>query len=103
MTLKHLTERETDTVFECLRCVASGEVIPNDWEFQTLFGLEFEEVRQIAAALPSIDESDSIVRLAINNTLLHILEARANHKWSSYISVSPSEVERVFSKWLAEA
>lgn len=104
MTLSNLSEAETEIVFQCLRCVGSGEVILNDWEFQTLFGISFQEFQGVVNALPAIDESNEIVHLAINNSLNNLLgySHGRSSKWSTYISVPPAEVARVFSKWRGE-
>ena len=69
MVLKNLTEKETEVVFQCLRCVATGKVIFDDWEFQTIFGIEFAIMKEIVRSLPNIDESKKEVQLAINNSL----------------------------------
>src|SRR5689334_20281880 len=101
MALNNLTEEETDVVFQCLRCVATGEVILNDSEFPTLFGIEFNTLKEIVRSLPNIDESKEEIQLAINNSLNNLLGyPHGRHsRWSNYISVSQSEVARIFSKW----
>ena len=104
MTLSNLTEVETEVVFECLRCVASGEIILNDWEFQTVFGIEFKTLEQIVTAIPNLDDSTDEVQLAINNSLNNLLGyPHGRHAtWSSYISVPQHEVARILSKWRGE-
>jgi hypothetical protein len=101
MSLRNLTAQETEVVFQCLRCVAAGEIVRDDWEFQTLFGIEFDTLRDIVRALPAIDESKEEVTLAINNSLNNLVGcSQADHgAWSKYIAVSPEEVARIFSKW----
>ena len=104
MPLRNLTEAETEIVFECLRCVATGEVILNDWEFQTLFGIEFALLEKIVEDIPNIDESTEEVQLAINNTFANLLGyPHGRHdRWAKYISAPQSEVARIFSKWRGE-
>lgn len=102
MALSNLTSAETEVVFQCLRCVAAGQIIPNDWEFQTLFGIEFETLQEIVRKLPAIDESQEDVMLAINNSMNNLIECARDPRWGAYISASHSEVARVFSKWRAE-
>jgi hypothetical protein len=101
MALNNLTEEETEIVFQCLRCVATGEVILNDWEFQTVFGIEFETLEAIVRLLPNIDESKEEVQLTINNSLNNLLGyPHGQHsKWSKHIDVPQAEVARIFSKW----
>jgi hypothetical protein len=104
MALNNLTEEETQVVFQCLRCIATGEVILNDREFQTIFGIEFEALKEIVRLLPDIDESKEEVRLAINNSLNNLLGyPHGQHsKWSKYITVPQAEVARILSKWRGE-
>lgn len=104
MALNNLTDAETEVVFECLRCVATGEVILNDWEFQTVFGIEFETLEKIVQALPHIDESQEETQLAINNTLNNLLgyPHGCHVQLSNYISVPQTEVARIFLKWRGE-
>jgi hypothetical protein len=102
--LSSLSEREKRTVFECLRAASEGPFFP-DWEFHTLFGLEREQVRRIAAAIPDIDDSSEKAALAINNAMAH-LTGYPHHQqavWSQFISVPEEEVDRVFSKWRGNA
>jgi len=102
--LSSLSERERQTVFECLRAASEGPFFP-DWEFHTLFGLERDQVRRIAAAIPDIDDSSEEVALAINNAMAH-LTGYPHHQeavWSQFISVPEEEVDRVFSKWRGDA
>ena len=105
MPLKNLTDAETEVVFECLRCVATGEVILNDWEFQTVFGIKFEALLEIVRALPIIDESKEDVQLAVNNALNNLLgyPHGCHAQWANYISVPQPEVARIFSKWRGES
>jgi hypothetical protein len=101
MPLNDLTDAEKEIVFECLRCVASGEIIRNDGEFRTLFGIEFATLQNIVRALPEIDDSDEEVALAINNSLNNLLgyPHGGQSMWHTFISALPSEVHRVFRKW----
>jgi hypothetical protein len=104
VALHNLTDGETEVVFQCLRCVASGEVILNDWEFQTLFGIEFETLEHIVASLPDIDEDAEDAQLAINNSMAHLLGYPHNReaRMKKYVLVPLVEVARIFSKWRGE-
>src|SRR4051812_41259647 len=99
-----LNEREKQTVFECLRAASDGPFFP-DWEFPTLFGLERDQVRRIAAAIPDIDDSLEEVALAINNAMVNLFGYPHDHEavWSQFISVPEEEVNRVLTKWRADA
>ncbi|MBW3624926.1 MAG: hypothetical protein KY468_16110 [Armatimonadetes bacterium] len=101
-----LTQKEKQVIGECLRAAAEGPFFP-DWEFSTLFGLDREEVKQIAEAWPDIDGTQERVGVGINNALNNLL-GYPHHKegdWAKYISVSEDEVDRIFCKWryLSEA
>lgn len=101
MALTNLTEDETEVVFQCMRWVASGQVIPHDSEFQTVFGIEPEDVQAIVRSLPAISESDENVKLAINNSMNELLTwcDDSDPEWDAHISVTPAELMRIFRKW----
>jgi hypothetical protein len=99
MALTNLTDEETEVVYQCLRCVATGELVPHDSEFQTRFGIEPEDVQAIVRSLPDISESVENVILAINNSMNELLECYGEPKWHSHISVSKAELSRIFAKW----
>jgi len=98
--LKALNDAEKQTVFESLRAASDGPFFP-DWEFHTLFGLERDQVRRIAAAIPDIDDSSKEVALAINNAMAHLTGYPHEKEavWSQFISVPEEEVDRVYGKW----
>ena len=104
MPFTQLTDQEKSVVFECLKCVATGKVILHDWEFQTIMGMEAHELLAIVEIIPDIDDSDKMVNLAINNSINNLLGyPHGNHsKWNEFISVTESEVARVFKKWRGE-
>jgi hypothetical protein len=103
MSLSSLTAAEKQIVFECLVAASDGPFFP-DWEFHTLFGLDRDRVRQIAAAAPNIDDSNEDVALAINNSMTNLLGYPHDQEaaWSNFISVSEKEVDRVFEKWRSD-
>lgn len=87
---------------QCLRAAALGPFFP-DWEFETLFGFEREEIRQIAERWPhwddEIEQADSV-----NNTLNMLLGYPHGREdvWHDYISPNAAEVARVYSRWRGE-
>ena len=101
MPLSDLTDAEKEVIFECLHCVASGEIILNDWEFPMLFGIEFTTLQKIVQNIPNLDDSSEETFLAINNSLNNLLgyPHGGESKWDRFISVSPAEVNRIFEKW----
>ena len=100
MALTGLKANEQRVVYECLRAAASGPFFP-DWEFHTLIGVKRADVQAIVDAWPNIKDTEENVSLAINNSMNNLLGYPHGHKkdWPRYISVSPSEVRRIFDKW----
>jgi hypothetical protein len=87
-----------------LRAASNGPFFP-DWEFSTLFGLEREQVRRIAATAPHIDDSSEEVAQAINGAMGNLVGYlhHQEHAWSRFVSVPEEEVSRVLSKWRGDA
>ena len=100
MPLRDLEENEREIVKQCLRAAVEGPFFP-DWEFSTLFGLERDEVRNLLESGTRLDDSTEIVRIAINNSFNNLTgyPHGCEKEWSKFISVSPQEVLRIFSKW----
>jgi len=86
-----------EVIGECLDAAATGPFFP-DWEFQTLFGLDREEVRRIASDWPTVD-SDTWV--AVANSLGNLLgyPHGLDGEWTEYVSVPRAEVEGILKKW----
>ncbi|NPC56025.1 hypothetical protein [Caenimonas soli] len=99
MPLVDLLPEENALVFACLKCVASGRVIPHDWEFQTLLGVEPAQVVAVVDAWPNVDESDEIVGLAINNSLNSLLGLVSDDLLRKHLAYGKSQIAAVFSKW----
>lgn len=99
MPLANLLPEENALVRACLKCVAEGRVIPHDWEFQTLFGIEPAQLVAVADAWPNVDESDEVVELAINNSLNSLLGLVSDDLLSKHLDYEKSQVSAVLSKW----
>ena len=104
MQLADLEQSEREIIRQCLNAAVHGPFFP-DWEFHALFGLERGEVKYVLDVWPGLDDSKkevrSAVRSAINNSLNNLLgyPHGCEKEWSLFISVSRSEVERIFKKW----
>jgi len=100
MTKKNLADHDPQIIGECLDAAADGPFFP-DWEFQTLFGLTREEVRLIAQHWPDMDWCDDNVRLAVNNSLNHLIgyPHRVGDGWSDWVSVDRDELPAVLARW----
>jgi hypothetical protein len=99
MPLADLTAAEREVVYDCLKCVAAGEVIAHDWEFHSLFGLEPREFQAVVGAWPKIDDKEEVVELAINNSLNSLLGLVDADTFARHIPHRREEVARIFSKW----
>lgn len=100
MSFADLDERERGVVRECLRAAVDGPFFP-DWEFGTIFGLERDDVRKVLLSWPELNESNDSVVQAINNSLNNLLGYPTRNKeeiWPQYISVTRTELARIFGK-----
>jgi hypothetical protein len=99
MSLRDLTDNERAVVRECLMAAANGPFFP-DWEFVVLFGITRADVRTVQENWPP-DCPDQMTWAAINHSFNNLLYYPHGEKeaWSNFISVSRSEVHRIFEKW----
>lgn len=99
MRFERLSKAESRIVGEVLRAAADGPFFP-DWEFQTLFGLERKEVRQIADGWPLPMMDPQTVIAAVNNSFNMLLgyPYRKDIEWSDWISVDRARVVELFNK-----
>ncbi|HKI00051.1 MAG TPA: hypothetical protein VJ999_13165 [Candidatus Sulfotelmatobacter sp.] len=101
MPIVDLDDGERAVVRECLEAAVNGPFFP-EWEFSIIFGLTREEVRQVLASWPNLNEGDESVVRAINNSFNNLLGYPTRHKedlWPKFISVSGIELARIFDKW----
>jgi hypothetical protein len=59
-----LTPKDIAVIGEVLHLAADGPLFP-DWEFQTLFGIERNEMREVAKRWPKVDFTAETVRAAV--------------------------------------
>jgi hypothetical protein len=87
-------------VGECLACVARGDVIRNDWEFPTLFGMSFGDFVVVAGAWPNVALDDERVIAATCNALNNLLgyPHRHNEIWGARIHAEREEVAGILAK-----
>lgn len=103
MSLRDLSSADLRIVGECLRAVASGQMILDDEEFPVLFGIGFQELCAVAAAWPDVEVSDAVMRAAVGNSL-NTLVGYPHHReavWNDHVSVPPDEVARILAVFLA--
>lgn len=101
MPLINLTKNEKEVVFECLRAALNGPFFDDD-DFHILFGFHKNEMIKIIDCLPNINDSDEITKRAINNSINNLIGFPHNKEkyWDDYISVSPTELESIYKKWI---
>lgn len=99
MHLERLSQSDSRIVGEVLRAGADGPFFP-EGEFQTLFGLERHEVRQIADAWPLPVVDPQIVTVAVNNSFNMLLgyPHRKDEVWPEWISVDRPTLNELFNK-----
>jgi len=87
---------------ESLIAAARGPFFP-DWKFPTLFGLQRSEVRAIADSFSPETELTGDVALALNNAVGNLLGYPHGQEsdWYDWLSVTPGELQGIFSKWRA--
>lgn len=98
--LEDLPEREREIIRRCLIEALNGPLFP-DWEFQTLFGLEREDLQEVVDRWPDLDSSQPMDHLAINNSLNNLL-GYPHGQWDSLmmrIKATREEVVQAFSRW----
>jgi hypothetical protein len=71
MSTQALDQQEIALVKAALRATADGEFFP-DWEFQTLFGISRNEMREVARQWP-MNRSNPTTEAAVCNALTNLL------------------------------
>ncbi len=101
MPLSSLEPRELEIVRSCLECIAGGEVIFHDFEFDAIMGVTVEEFFTIYDDWPLLDEADEKVLLVINNTFNNLLGYPHGLQlhWEQYVGHTVEEIGVVFGKW----
>ena len=87
---------------ESLVAAANGPFFA-EWEFQTLFGLQRNEVAAIADSFSLTTALEGEVALALNNAMGNLLGYPHGQEsaWREWLSVSPEQLQVIFAKWQA--
>ena len=104
MPYNDLHESDRLLIGKCLRAAADGPFFP-DWEFQTLFGLDRGEVRNVADMWPELDPTNNDVILAINNALnmLQMYPIKTTpQEWDQWIGEPKAQLWSTLSRWRGE-
>jgi hypothetical protein len=99
--IKTLTERERQTIFECLCAAERDEFFP-EWEFETLFGITRKQLSGVREKWPEVDTRQSDVGAALVGAMNHLLgyPHGQDERWDRYISVPPRSVQSTLDKLL---
>ena len=70
MIFKDLTETERLIIFQCMQLILESDLLENA-EFQTRLGIDRQELRQVIATWPQLDDvnTTSNANVAMNNCL----------------------------------
>ncbi len=87
---------------ESLLAAARGPFFP-DWEFHTLIGLDRPTVESIAASFTASTPLEGDVALALHNSMGNLVGYPHGQEaaWNQWLSVTPTELQAVFSRWQA--
>ena len=87
---------------ESLIAAARGPFFP-DWEFHSLFGLQRTDVAAIADSFLPATALTGDVALALNNAIGNLLGYPHGQEsaWHEWLSVTPEQLQVIFSKWQA--
>ncbi len=87
---------------EALAAAARGPFFP-DWEFQTLIGFDRPAVEVAATSFSSTTPLAGDLALMLNNCIANLLgyPHGQDSAWSQWMSVTPQELEAIFSRWRA--
>jgi hypothetical protein len=99
---KHLSASEKDMVLQCMLTILKSPYV-DDFEFQTRLGVERNQVGEVIAAYPEIDDSieDSIMSLSIENSLNEICHGIniPQAEWEKWFDYSKEEIRETYQKW----
>lgn len=95
--MRDLTKTDCDIVKQCLDCIARGDVILHDWEFETIMGITVSEFLFIARSWPVVDEDHPAVQCAVGNGLNNLLGYP--HGKDDLLPVPAQDIARVISLW----
>jgi hypothetical protein len=102
MAIESLSAKEQYIVLQCMKATAAHV---DDWEKHSRLGIEADDLQQVIARWPSIDDRDeaSAGFLAINNCMNEVCHGFQipSAEWSTWFDTTIAEVESIYQKWLA--
>jgi hypothetical protein len=97
-----LSDQESKVIHAALRASVEGPFFP-DWEFQTLMGVDREEMRAAMGIWP--ERTDGVdTELSVNNALVMLLGYPHGRwdAWPEYSEADRAELFRVYERWRSE-
>lgn len=97
-----LSERDRQTVGECLLATEQGNFFP-EWEFETLFGTPKKQLSAVREKWPDVNVGDPDLGAAVIGAMNHLLGCPHGQDahWSKYITVGHVDVKRTLDKLLS--
>lgn len=103
MAFEQLTADEQEIVRQCMVFILETDHIEHP-EFATRLGIPEEELQQVLAAWPNLDDTDphSISIVAINNCLNEVCHGLfiPESQWGQWFTDYREAVRAVYAKWL---
>jgi hypothetical protein len=102
MAIDGLSAKEQDIVLRCMRATAA---YVDDWEKHPRLGLEADDLQEVIARWPNIDDRDEGGNdfLAMNNCMNEVCHGFPieSAEWSNWFNTPMSDVQSTYRKWLA--
>lgn len=101
MAFEKLSSKEQEIVLRCMRATAAHVA---DSEIHTRVGLKPEELQEVIAKWPNIDDMDEKGKgvLAINNCMNEVCHGFriASEDWSTWFDIPEADIKAAYQKWL---
>lgn len=94
----NITDAEKSVLHRCLEVASAGDLF-EDWEFQTLFGLERGQMAAISAKWPLVDQPDPLVDLAVTNAVTNLLGYPHGMSLEVLVGATQSELRSILARW----
>ena len=94
----NITDADKSVLHRCLEVASAGELF-EDWEFQTLFGLERGQLAAISAKWPDVDQTDPDVDLAVTNAVANLLGYPHGKSLEVLVGATHSELRSILALW----
>jgi len=73
MKMSLVSTDDKEIIFKAMQRVAAADIIENDWEFDTIFGMSFDEFCLISENFHEIEKPNETEWSAINNAMVWLV------------------------------